>query len=131
MQNAAQKANEAAQKMQNQANEQARQNNMSMDQFESDSSSSESSSESGEHKEGSKSSKDVKPSKNPGKEKPGKRNKNVQHINPEDEGDDEDWFKMKSESGTGAEIDSLDDVPAEYHGLVRDYFKALNEGGKK
>ena len=73
----------------------------------------------------------MKPSKNPGKEKPGKKNKNVQHINPEDEGDDEDWFKMKSESGTGAEIDSLDDVPAEYRGLVRDYFKALNEGGKK
>ena len=121
--------------MQNQANEQARQNNMPMDQFESDSSSSESSSESGERKEGSKSSKDAKPSKNPGKEKPEKRNekrnKNTQYINPEDEGEDEDWFKMKSESGTGAEIDSLDDVPAEYRGLVRDYFKALNEGGKK
>ena len=48
-----------------------------------------------------------------------------------DEGDDEDWFKMKSESGSGAEDDSLDDVPSEYRGLVRDYFKALNEGGKK
>ena len=116
--------------MQDQANEQARQNNMSMDQFESDSSSSESSSESGEYKEGSKSSKDVKPSKNPGKEKPEKK-KNPKRITPEDEGEDEDWFKMKSESGTGAEIDSLDDVPAEYRGLVRDYFKALNEGGKK
>ena len=116
--------------MQNQANEQARQNNMSMEQFESDSSSSESSSESGEYKEGSKSSKDVKPSKNPGKGKTGKRKK-TQYINPEDEGEDEEWFKMKSESGTGAEIDSLDDVPAEYRGLVRDYFKALNEGAKK
>ena len=130
MQNAAQKANEAAQKMQNQANEQARQNNMSMDQFESDSSSSESSSEGGEQKDGSKASKDAKPPKNSGKEKPGKRNK-VQYINPEDEGDDEDWFKMKSESGTGAEIDTLDDVPAEYRGLVREYFKALNEGARK
>lgn len=115
--------------MQNQANEQARQNNMSMDQFESDSSSSESSSQSGEHKEGGKSSQNVKPSNNPGKEKPEKR-KNPKRIEPEDEGEDEDWFKMKSESGTGAEIDSLDDVPAEYRGLVRDYFKALNEGGK-
>ena len=117
--------------MQNQANEQARQNNMSMDQFESDSSSSESSSASGEHKEGSKSSKDAKPSMNSGKEKQEKRKKNTQHVNPDDEGDDEDWFKMKSESSTGAESDSLDDVPAEYRGLVRDYFKALNEGGKK
>lgn len=130
MQNAAQKANEAAQKMQNQANEQARQNNMSMDQFESTPSSSESSSEGGEHMEGSKSSQNAKPSNKPSKEKPEKR-KNPQHVTPEDEGDDEDWFKMKSESSTGAESDSLDDVPAEYRGLVRDYFKALNEGVKK
>ena len=28
-------------------------------------------------------------------------------------------------------VKSLSDVPAEYRGLVRDYFKALNEGGKK
>ena len=80
--------------------------------------------------EGSKSSQNAKPSNKPSKEKPEKR-KNPQHVTPEDEGDDEDWFKMKSESSTGAESDSLDDVPAEYRGLVRDYFKALNEGGKK
>ena len=47
-------------------------------------------------------------------------------------GDDEgvDWFRMKSASGSGAEADPMDDVPSEYRGLVRDYFKALNEGGK-
>ena len=42
-----------------------------------------------------------------------------------------DWFKLKSKSGAGAETDALEDVPEEYRGLVRDYFRALNEGGKK
>jgi hypothetical protein len=42
-----------------------------------------------------------------------------------------DWFKMKSDSTTGADADPLADVPAEYRGLVREYFKALNDGGKK
>ena len=134
MQNAAQKAQQAAQKMQNHANEQARQNNMPMDQFESESSesdsASESSSEGGEHTESGKPSKSSKSSKHSDKGKP-KKEKPAKHINPMDEGDDEDWFKMKSESGSGAEDDSLDDVPSEYRGLVRDYFKALNEGGKK
>lgn len=42
-----------------------------------------------------------------------------------------DWFHMKSESASGAEADAYNDVPAEYRSLVRDYFRALNEGGKK
>ena len=42
-----------------------------------------------------------------------------------------DWFKMKSNSSSGAESSPLDDVPAEYRGLVREYFKALNEGSSK
>lgn len=42
-----------------------------------------------------------------------------------------DWFKMKSDSSSGAESSPLDDVPAEYRGLVREYFKALNEGSSK
>ena len=42
-----------------------------------------------------------------------------------------DWFKLKSKSGAGAETDALEDVPEEYRGLVRDYFRVLNEGGKK
>ena len=51
----------------------------------------------------------------------------------EELGDDDgvDWFRMKSASGSGAEADPMDDVPSEYRGLVRDYFKALNQGGKK
>ena len=69
--------------------------------------------------------------KKSGKERPEKWKKNSQRVNPGDAGDDEDWFKMKSESNTGAESDALDDVPAEYRGLVREYFKALSEGDKK
>ena len=38
---------------------------------------------------------------------------------------------MKSDSSSGAESSPLDDVPAEYRGLVREYFKALNEGSSK
>lgn len=42
-----------------------------------------------------------------------------------------DWFKMKSESSSNAETMNLNDVPSEYRELVREYFKALNEGGRK
>ena len=42
-----------------------------------------------------------------------------------------DWFKVKSESSSGAESTRLDDVPAEYRELVREYFRALNEGSAK
>ena len=49
---------------------------------------------------------------------------------PRGEGDDE-WFKMKGESGAGAEIDSMENVPDEYKGLVRDYCDALREGDRK
>ena len=48
---------------------------------------------------------------------------------PEDGG--ADWFKMKSDSATGADADNMDDVPEEYRDLVRDYFDALNKGGRK
>lgn len=47
------------------------------------------------------------------------------------EDDGVDWFRMKSASGSGAEADPMEDVPSEYRGLVRDYFKALDQGGKK
>ena len=131
MQQAAQKANEASQKMQEQTNRQASQNNMPMEQFDSESSDSESSSESSENMEGGKSSSNAKHSQHQQKKSSKKKKKPAQRILPDDEGDDDDWFKMKSESGTGAEVDSLDDVPPEYRGLVREYFKSLNEGDKK
>ena len=131
MQQAAQKANEASQKMQEQTNRQASQNNMPMEQFDSESSDSESSSESSENMEGGKSSSNAKHSQHQQKKSSKKKKKPAQRIQPDDEGDDDDWFKMKSESGTGAEVDSLDDVPPEYRGLVREYFKSLNEGDKK
>ena len=54
---------------------------------------------------------------------------NVREALGEDDG--VDWFRMKSDSGSGAEADPMDDVPSEYRGLVRDYFKALNQGDKK
>ncbi len=54
---------------------------------------------------------------------------NVREALGEDDG--VDWFRMKSSSSSGAEADPMDDVPSEYRGLVRDYFKALNQGGKK
>lgn len=53
-------------------------------------------------------------------------------LPPGEEAEDgSDWFKMKSDAATGADTEALDDVPQEYRGLVRDYFEALNEGGKK
>lgn len=54
---------------------------------------------------------------------------NVREALGEDDG--VDWFRMKSSSSSGAEADPMDDVPSEYRGLVRDYFKALNQGDKK
>lgn len=58
-------------------------------------------------------------------------NGNERKPRTEKSGVDENWFKMKGESGSSAEAEVLDDVPAEYRSLVRDYFKALNEGGGK
>lgn len=71
------------------------------------------------------------PRSNPQKSKKSNTNKGGNKPKKKGSNFDENWFKMKSESGTGAEVDALDDVPAEYRALVRDYFKALNEGGKK
>lgn len=42
-----------------------------------------------------------------------------------------DWFRMKSASGSKAETDAFEDVPEEYRGLVKEYFRALGEGGAK
>ena len=116
--------------MKDQANDQAQQGNMPMDQFEGPESQSESSSGQGPENPNAKPSKGGKTSGKPDKNKP-KKDKNARHGVFEDSGDDEDWFKMKNETATGAEVDSLDDVPADYRGLVRDYFDALNKGGKK
>ncbi|MGN0876389.1 MAG: hypothetical protein ACI4TC_03880 [Kiritimatiellia bacterium] len=50
-------------------------------------------------------------------------------INTLDDG--EDWFKMKGDVGSGADVAEPADVPEEYRGLVNDYFKAINcKGGK-
>ena len=42
-----------------------------------------------------------------------------------------DWFRMKSASGSKAETETFEDVPEEYRGLVKEYFRALDEGGAK
>ena len=44
------------------------------------------------------------------------------------EGADEDWFRIRGTSKSGA-TGSAVNVPAEYRELVRDYFRALSEGG--
>ena len=130
MQNAAQKAAAAAEKVKNQANSRAEKNNMPIDQFESpDRQQQSSQSQEGQQSENSKSTSESKSSL-PDRGRARKARKVPQGVFGE-KGEDENWFKMKSESGTGAEVDSLDDVPAEYRGLVRDYFEALNKGGSK
>ena len=43
----------------------------------------------------------------------------------------EDWFRMKSDSASGADRDRYEDVPAEYRELVKEYFKAINAGGDR
>ena len=130
MQNAAQKAVAAAEKVKNQANSRAEKNNMPIDQFESpDRQQQSSQSQEGQQSENSKSTSESKSSL-PDRGRARKARKVPQGVFGE-KGEDENWFKMKSESGTGAEVDSLDDVPAEYRGLVRDYFEALNKGGSK
>ena len=48
---------------------------------------------------------------------------------PESEGE-ADWFKMKGDVKTNTDVNRMDDVPEEYRGLVRDYFKALKKGGQ-
>jgi len=129
MQNAAQKAKDAANKMQNQANQQAEQSNLPMDQFQNQQNDSPGGPE-GPKKDGAKANPNAKPSGKDDKS-PHERRKNAKRGEFEDGDEDDDWFKMKSETGTGAEIDSLDDVPSEYRGLVREYFNSLNKGGKR
>jgi type II secretory pathway pseudopilin PulG len=122
MQNAQQKAQQAAQMMQQQVQQQAQQSNMSPEQF-----------------QGMESPMPPMPGQQPAG-KPGKnlsnaptpKNRKFSRNAFSDDPDAElDWFKMKSDSTTGADADPLADVPAEYRGLVREYFKALNDGGKK
>ena len=50
-------------------------------------------------------------------------------INTLDDG--EDWFKMKGDVGSGADVAEPADVPEEYRRLVNDYFKAINSKGGK
>lgn len=70
-----------------------------------------------------------KPSAKPSKK--GKKGKAGKAFTPdEDPNSESDWFKMKSDSSADAESDGLDNVPAEYRGLVREYFNALNTGDK-
>ena len=127
MQNAANKAAAAAEKVKGQANSRAQKNNMPIDQFESpDRQQSESQGQPGQDSEGGKASGKASQSMN-GRAR-GRKARNVPRGVFGEDGE-ESWFKMKSESGAGAEVNSLDDVPAEYRGLVRDYFEALNKGG--
>ena len=124
---AQQKAQQAAGKMQQKANQQAQKNNLPMDQFQP---------QQGPAQKGP-ADPNAKPdpnAKSDGQHMPSPNDKNGKMMAPEaDDPEDggQDWFKMKSDSATGADADKLDDVPEEYRGLVKDYFDALNKGGKK
>ena len=123
MQKAQQAAQQAANKMQEKAQQQADQNNLPMDQFQPDSQS--------ESSDASQNQQSNAQSKHDDKQRPEKEGR-PRTAEEQDETDDgEEWFKMKSESETGADADNLDDVPAEYRDLVKDYFDALNKGGRK
>ncbi|MGN0854438.1 MAG: hypothetical protein ACI4R9_02830 [Kiritimatiellia bacterium] len=117
-QTAQQTARQTAAKMQQKAQQTARQHNLPMDRFQpADDSVSEGPSD--PHGTGTS-------------QGPQMPQKGGPLLPPGEESEDgSDWFKMKSETATGADTDTLDDVPQEYRGLVRDYFEALNEGGKK
>ena len=127
MQQAADAAKSAADKMKEQASQQAQASNMPAPP---DAPPMDAPGADGPKKDGSKANDKGKPTGKPDKSKH-EKGKNVKHNPFEDEGEDDDWFKMKSESETGAEVDSLDDVPSEYRGLVREYFNVINKGGKR
>ena len=111
--------------MQQKANQQAQQNNLPIDQFQPENASPEGPSDpNAKPNPNAKGSGQHTPSPN---DKNGKMRQGMDE--PEDGG--ADWFKLKSDSATGADADTMDDVPEEYRGLVKDYFDALNKGGKK
>ena len=111
--------------MQQKANQQAQQNNLPLDQFQPEDTSPEGPSDpNAQPNPNAKGHGEHKPQPN---DRNGKMGTGADDL--EDSGSD--WFKMKSESATGADADKMDDVPEEYRGLVKDYFDALNKGGKK
>ncbi len=121
-QKAQQAARQAAQKMQQMAQQQAQQSGLPMDQF----------TPSGLPMPGQPGDKPDPKGKAPAMNMPAPEPRGrPRTADPAAENDDEAWFKMKSESGTGADADALDDVPEEYRTLVREYFKALGNGGAK
>ena len=126
MQQAAQKMKSAAQKMKGKAQKNAEKMDMPLEDFMPDMNDAESDAESDEqsNSQSSRSSKNKPSTKRP-------RRQAVAHRADELLDGVLDWFKMKSNSSSGAESSALDDVPAEYRGLVREYFKALNEGSSK
>lgn len=128
MRDAAQKAADAASKMKVKANEQAQKLNLPIERFEGEDQ--EGAEADGPQSDMANAGKETKPK---GKSDKGRRaaRKKARSSEFADEGEDQDWFKMKSETATGTESDTLDDVPSEYRRLVRDYFDALNKGGKK
>ena len=130
-------AKNAADKIKGKAKSTAEKNNLPLERFEQGDESSEGSdspgAESGSHGDGEPNP-DAKPSESHGETKPNKKKRRVrkqspQEEAPKEEGED-DWFKMKSESGAGAESSGMDGVPDEYRTLVREYFDAINKGGK-
>jgi len=128
MRNAAQKAAEAASKLKGKTSEQARKLNMPIERFEEGGQ--DAAESDGSQSDNSKPAKKVNPGDKSDKRRRGLR-KRSKRGEFGDDGEDENWFKMKSETAVGAESDALDDVPSEYRSLVRDYFEALNKGGKK
>ncbi len=119
-QKARQAAQQAAEQMRQMARQQARQSGLQMEQF----------TPSGQpmpSQPNGRPDPNARPSaKNRPVPQPGERPQRTELVA---DNDDAAWFKMKSESETGADADALDDVPEEYRALVREYFKALGNGG--
>ena len=148
-QQAAQKAaQDAANKMQGKAEQQAQQNGLPLDQFQQQGQQQQGPQQQGKQQQGKQQQGQQSNSKSGPKDPNAKhdpQSKNDKHgeeaksrdqpkgvqggMDLTDDG--EEWFKMKSESSAGAEADPMDDVPEEYRGLVKDYFNALNKGGKE
>ena len=120
MNEAAQKAMQAAQQMKNNLQQQAENKNLSAEQFQNQTQQPQNSNTQSSSQQGLSNQHGPLPPQARG----------VQGEPPPEEGD-QAWFKMKTESSAQGESDTMSDVPEEYRGLVREYFKALEEGSRK
>ncbi len=131
MQQAAQAAQQAAQQMQQAAQQKAEQMGMTPEQMQQLQDQMQQEGRSGQNTPGGKVN-DKNQNKNPGKEdKKGKKNTLKKGVDGLLDGDDADWFKNLSKLQPGEIEDALQNVPAEYRGLVREYFSELSKEAKK